>query len=1668
MKTRLNKSLAFTLSLLILLASLPLSMLAFALGTTYTIADIEGLYKTQGRTSVVDNTLTLDFSASGIEFNANCSGDVTVTFDSTIRTTGDAGGLYFSVFVDGVMQAEDLRIPSNNGWDWTTPTEYPFHITADGESTFTIASGLEAGDHTFAIYNQSESYDGLMAVKSITLDGTFLDPPTEKDMYIEIVGDSIAAGHGNISTGNGLKPLYEDATRGWGFQVAKALDADWSIVAHSGITATANMGWSGSGSVTMPKLYPKQRYFSDTTTDYDFSARTPDVILVSLGTNDVNSSVLTNSGKDISVVPDGIRDMLATFRAKNPTSKIIWLYGMMTDDADEYILDAVEGAGGAANGVYALQLPLNTSGGNGHPNLAAQTTYAETIVNFINTLPENDAYAATIGAVVGDKVFSGNISGLTTGSLPTNWQLGNTGDNTISWANSGTSASVKSVQTDAGGTTATAITVNGGWQSTTIGTKVINSENYLVRATVYNYALFSDGSGTDGYMQFFNNPKYTTLATVSNAVDPMRINSSLHSTANQITVGGSNYAMSDFSDTGTFGLYDKLELAIYSYDGYNHFFINDKLVAKKAKTDQGTEGDVIGFACYKMHIAITDFNVYALTPVGGEKGTGFDYADTLGLKVSDAIIDHDFSKLTALPSEWKHNGTNTMAYKTVTLDGSSKGVMHIQSIWNGNSEASIAIPADSYVIKTTMYAIPVQSGVGEFTVATRDYASDGTTLKALSSMSVAGYGRTASTPYKNTISFKGANSQTVDNPVTFSDSEPTALTVFIYCVDGVNYYVTEDGKLLAKINHAADAALAGENYFTLTTNFIGVYMTEFEVYELKTQAQLIADKYDAVISDTLINDNYTTLGNADRWQIVSNQGTIGYRTFTDEDNNVGGLMIKETAWASNNASTVQAQINASSYMATLKLMYDGTAGSNYQVGLVTIGADNRTGVIAGFKQRIELCGPNRTSNYPYSNGVSVVSGETRDDAQKILSMEVGQKNYLEVTIVNFDGMTHYYFDGVLYKSIAQAETFNPTNYFYLSVDYASVYFTDFTVYELAPPTVAYVDGADIRYADEWGNTIGSGTAGISFNMHFDKTHPYYVKAFTGNTAEYGVLIDLGDSKAPLNIDVNTAGVLNIPISDYNETADTISYAVKLVGLSAEQLDSYFTVRAYAKVGDTYYYSDAAAYSPAVEANTVYAESGDDVKAKLDIVFENSNRYRGEYAGMAELKLAPVFAENMVLQREQNITVYGTGYGFGSVTLGNQTRRISSTTDGNWAVSFDPMEASKTPVKFEVNLSGDKTEYTNVLIGDVYITSGQSNMEFTIGSTVHNETAAYSSQTLRFTQKGTGGWSEFDATSVQKLSAVSTLFAQQLEKALGGNVPIGIISTAVGASRVDDWTPAENCLCDTYFTAENPPHSDYNLYDKGHHDLYKKHIEPIEQLKVAGVLWYQGESNRGANEAKHYYTFFENMVNAWRDNFGRNTAGDELPFYTVQIMLYEKDGSTDGNGNPTDQYNIQIAQAEAAKRIPKVTVCTMLSLEDTLTNGWLDIHPTDKSKVADALSKAALETYYRDMGDYTGAALEYTGPLYDTVTVNGNTATVTFTHAGGLKTIDGVVQVTEFEVKTSAGWVTAASATIVDGKVVVTAAAGEAITGVRMAYHNRPTINLYNGSGLCASPFIWEE
>ena len=320
--------------------------------------------KTQGRTVLKDGALWLDFSASGIEFSANCEGKVALNLNvkSIKNTDATYGGLYFTVIVDGVqVDRAECR------------------VTETGNVELVLAENLPAGNHTFEVYRQTEHRGAEVGISSIVMNGEFNEKPEDNRLYIEFIGDSISTGYGalgdnNVNSSYADTPLYQDATVAYPYLVAQALNADFSDVCYSGLGCKY-----GYSSVTMQTVYTAQRYQYDQVTQYNFNARQPDVVVIALGTNDIANQT------DASLREAGYQEMLDLVRAKNPDAKIVWIAGMMKTDDNEMIKNLIEENGGAAEGLYYLGLTTNTAGAGWHPSAEGQQVFADELVAYLNS-----------------------------------------------------------------------------------------------------------------------------------------------------------------------------------------------------------------------------------------------------------------------------------------------------------------------------------------------------------------------------------------------------------------------------------------------------------------------------------------------------------------------------------------------------------------------------------------------------------------------------------------------------------------------------------------------------------------------------------------------------------------------------------------------------------------------------------------------------------------------------------------------------------------------------------------------------------------------------------------------------------------------------------------------------------------------------------------------------------------------------------------------------------------------------------------------------------------------------------------------------------------------------------------------------------------------------------
>ena len=326
----------------------------------YPIKDCLNYLKVHGRTEQVSDGITCDFTAAGIEFSAYVQGKVIleVRVESQGVESAKNDDIYFTAFVDGVRS--ETRFKASRGT--TTRLE--------------IASFEEAGEHTIRILKQSESKNGLCTLKSLTFKGTFLEAPKAADYYIEFIGDSITSGYGNLctnGTANPEKTIYKDGTQAFAFLTAQSLGTDFSMISCSGVGVAA--GWR---TMLAKELFSAQSYYRSKTTAYT-PTRTPDLVVINLGTNDQSKGV---SAESFRTEARALINLVRSTYGENV--KIVWAYGMMADGFSAQIKSLIAEMGGAENGLYTVELVRDNSGGASHPIAKMHNTASKQLVRFIN------------------------------------------------------------------------------------------------------------------------------------------------------------------------------------------------------------------------------------------------------------------------------------------------------------------------------------------------------------------------------------------------------------------------------------------------------------------------------------------------------------------------------------------------------------------------------------------------------------------------------------------------------------------------------------------------------------------------------------------------------------------------------------------------------------------------------------------------------------------------------------------------------------------------------------------------------------------------------------------------------------------------------------------------------------------------------------------------------------------------------------------------------------------------------------------------------------------------------------------------------------------------------------------------------------------------------------
>jgi len=454
---------------------------------------------------------------------------------------------------------------------------------------------------------------------------------------------------------------------------------------------------------------------------------------------------------------------------------------------------------------------------------------------------------------------------------------------------------------------------------------------------------------------------------------------------------------------------------------------------------------------------------------------------------------------------------------------------------------------------------------------------------------------------------------------------------------------------------------------------------------------------------------------------------------------------------------------------------------------------------------------------------------------------------------------------------------------------------------------------------------------------------------------------------------------------------------------------------------------------------------------------------------ADIRLPAIIADDMVLQRDQPIVLWGWADAGERViaTIGDDSQSALADTDGRWRLTLPPRPAGG---PLELTLAGaNRITLKNILIGDVWLCSGQSNMEWPVEKSANpdEEIRRADHPRLRlFTFPRTpaitpleacpGQWSVCTPESVARFSATAYYFGRDLQSAV--DVPIGLVHSSFGGTPAEAWmrhealaeVPEMKPLLDQVqaevdaWTPDQP--ADPRLRHFHPSSLFNGMIAPLRPMRLRGVIWYQGESNH--TRAVQYRTLFPALIQSWRREFRQ----DDLPFLYVQIANFGKI-----EDKPTESTWAELREAQRmALTVPRTAMVVTIDVGEPA-----DIHPKNKQAVGARLALAARAVAY-------GEKLVYSGPLYRAHQVSDDKVRVEFDHiGGGLRATGDKLQC--FAIAGEDRLFRWANAAIEQDAVVVSHPDVPAPVAVRYAWAASPdACNLCNAEGLPASPFRTDD
>ena len=489
--------------------------------------------------------------------------------------------------------------------------------------------------------------------------------------------------------------------------------------------------------------------------------------------------------------------------------------------------------------------------------------------------------------------------------------------------------------------------------------------------------------------------------------------------------------------------------------------------------------------------------------------------------------------------------------------------------------------------------------------------------------------------------------------------------------------------------------------------------------------------------------------------------------------------------------------------------------------------------------------------------------------------------------------------------------------------------------------------------------------------------------------------------------------------------------------------------------------------------------------------------------LGEVRIHSLFQDNVVLQRDTMVPIWGTADPGEQITVkvGDQQASVTANSQGRWKVGIGPLKAGG---PFEMTASGKSTiTLHNVAVGEVWICSGQSNMEMAVKNSpqawvgvlnAEQEVASADYPMIRhFAVKKSvagrpqsdveGKWVVASPETAGEFTAVGYFFGREIHKELG--VPVGLIHTSWGGTPAESWTSAQALsgdpelasipldwekklaeypgLLDNYKlqlgewlgeaqkseaagkVPPQPPKFPADPYDNPWRSsgLYNAMLSPLIPFGIRGAIWYQGESN--ADRANQYRKLFPAMIQDWRRAWGQG----DFPFLFVQLAGWE---------NPLPRMNTwpELREAQTmALSLANTGMAVAIDIGDRY-----DIHPKNKQEVGRRLALAAEAVAY-------GKKIEYSGPVYDLMKTEGDRITLHFKHRGGGLVVRGRALV-GFEIAGDSRKFFPADARMVGDAVVVSSSNEPRPVAVRYGWARYSECNLYNKAGLPASPFRTDD